>query len=552
MYIVSSSKPLPISPLAQFVSALFAAFILIAAPAANAAANPKYASFVIDANTGKTLYSRHADAPRYPASLTKMMTLYMLFEAMHQGKVSKSTRIMFSPHAASMQPSKLGIPAGKSISAETAIYALVTKSANDVAAAVAEHLGGTESHFAEMMTAKAHALGMSRTTFRNASGLPNSRQTTTARDMATLGIALQEHFPEEFKYFSTPSFKFGRTHLRNHNRLLGNVRGVDGIKTGYTRASGFNLVSSVHLNGRSIVAVVMGGKTGASRDAHMKELLAANVNKGSKHKRGMLVARSGAAHFGDKAIDVASLPMDEIPVPVQAERESEATAPATDAIVTAYAPEPTPRPAKAVDAIKTASTPSRSGWVIQIASLPTQGEAVEYLRTAQDRASPVLGDRDPFIEQFEKGGVIYHRARFAGFDSKSAAWAACKALKKYNYSCLAFDNSDGEQVPVNDHLSVYRVSRVSFSMITQEKIARFHSPVAQERRSHRGRDVRAASGVDAPFGPPQRTRPVQGQGSCRLPHVSWRRVARSGLPRASVRVSAITPTRHSAVKIRLQ
>jgi D-alanyl-D-alanine carboxypeptidase len=420
---------------------LLASLLIVLALAATAEANSKYASFVIDANTGKTLYSRDADAPRYPASLTKMMTLYLLFEAMEQGKVSKGTRIVFSKHAASMPPTKLGVPAGKSISVETAIYSLVTKSANDAAAAIAEHLGGTESNFAKMMTAKARALGMSKTTFRNASGLPNSRQQTTARDMATLGIALQEHFPKQFEYFSTRSFKYGRTHFRNHNRLLGNVRGVDGIKTGYTRASGFNLVASVHTGGRSIVAVVMGGKTGASRDAHMRQLIAETVNKGSKRKRGMLVAREGLTNFADAPVEIAELPASEIPVPVRPDRADEADAAVTEAVVASAAAEPTPRPAEPLDTIQTASTTARSGWVIQIASLPSEDEAVEFLRNAQDRASPVLGEHAAFVETFEKSGTVYHRARFAGFDSKSEAWAACKALKKYKYSCLAFDNS---------------------------------------------------------------------------------------------------------------
>ncbi|TCD13226.1 D-alanyl-D-alanine carboxypeptidase [Oricola cellulosilytica] len=425
-----------------------------------AEANPRYASFVIDANSGKVLHNRYGDAPRYPASLTKMMTLYMLFEAMQQGKVNKNTRIVMSPHAESMQPSKLGIPAGKSISAEQAIYALVTKSANDVAAAVGEHLGGTESNFAKMMTAKARAIGMSKTTFRNASGLPDSRQITTARDMATLGIALQEHFPREYKYFSTRSFAFGKSRFRNHNRLLGAVRGVDGIKTGYTRASGFNLVTSVNDRGRSVVAVVMGGKSGASRNAHMEQLLAENVSKGSKRDRGPLVARAGGTRFADMPVDIASLAPTDVPIPESPRRtvsrglpvmasmapvpaKAPPKAPVKAAILTGYAPEVTaaPRPPEPVDTMTTASVAPRAGWVIQIASLPSQDEAFSYLRLAQSHAAPVLGAREPFIEKFEKGGALYHRARFAGFGSKSEAWAACEALKKYDYSCLAFDNS---------------------------------------------------------------------------------------------------------------
>lgn len=432
--------------MANAISALFAAILVMIAVAASAEANPKYASIIIDANTGKVLHSRYADEPRYPASLTKMMTLYMVFEAMEQGKITKNTRVPFSAHAASMQPTKLGVPAGKSISVETAIYSLVTKSANDAAAAVGELLGGTESHFAEMMTAKARALGMSRTTFRNASGLPNSRQVTTARDMATLGIALQEHFPRQFKYFDTPSFKYGRTTMRNHNRLLGRVSGVDGIKTGYTRASGFNLVTSLNKDGRSIVGVVMGGKSGSSRDAHMQDLLTANVAKGSKRSRGMLVARAGGTNFAIDETTVAEMDIDEIPLPGKPLRARDIGTPIAAAMapapVTAYAAEPAaPRPAETLDTINTASTAQRSGWVIQIASLPSQGEAVDYLRTAQSRASAVLDGHDPFVEEFKKGGILYHRARFSGFSSKSEAWAACSALKKYDYACLALDNS---------------------------------------------------------------------------------------------------------------
>lgn len=442
---VFSSKTPSRNVLTQAASAIFAALLVSIALISNAEANPKYAAFVIDANNGKVLFSRYADSPRYPASLTKMMTLYMVFEALEQGKISKDTRITFSRHAASMQPTKLGVPAGKSISVETAIYSLVTKSANDAAAAIGEHLGGTESNFAKMMTAKARAIGMSKTTFRNASGLPNSRQVTTARDMATLGIALQEHFPRQFKYFDTPSFKYGRTTMRNHNRLLGRVSGVDGIKTGYTRASGFNLVTSLNKDGRSIVGVVMGGRTGSSRDAHMQEILSANLAKGSKRKRGMLVARNGQTNFVGGGIAVAHMDIGAIPLPGRPLRRSDIGTPvmatAAAPAVTAYAAEPAPRPSAPLDQIRTASTPARSGWVIQIASLPSQGEAVDYLRTAQSRAGNVLDSYAPFVEEFEKGGIVYHRARFSGFGSKSDAWGACEALKKFNYACLAFDNS---------------------------------------------------------------------------------------------------------------
>ncbi|MEN0000333.1 MAG: D-alanyl-D-alanine carboxypeptidase, partial [Pseudomonadota bacterium] len=369
--------------------------------------------------------------------LTKMMTVYMMFDAMEQGKLSKSTRIRVSPHAASMIPSKLGIRAGGSLTAEQAIYALITKSANDVAAAVAEHLGGTESQFARMMTTKARQLGMKSTVFRNASGLPNSSQVTTARDMAMLGIALREHYPSKYKYFSTRSFRFGQANYRNHNRLLGRIKGVDGIKTGYTRASGFNLVSSVQANGRSIVAVVLGGRTGASRNAQMEKLIATYLPKASRRGNGNLVAKKGSSSFNHTVASLAKFAPSRLPNPLENARPGAPAAPL--AVANAYAPTPQ-RPPQPIDTMTTASINPRGAWVIQVASLESQVEALAYLDKAQSSTGSILQGRDPFIEEFEKGGVRYHRARFAGFANKSDAWGTCEQLEKHNYACLAFEN----------------------------------------------------------------------------------------------------------------
>ena len=271
-------------------------------------ANPLYAAVVVDAKTGKTLFDRYADDYRYPASITKVMTLYMLFEAMEQGRVKGSDRIVMSSHAASMPPSKFYIKPGNSISVNDAIKALVTKSANDVAAAIGEHLGGTESQFAEMMTRKARQLGMSRTTFRNASGLPNSGQKTTARDLATLGIAIRAHFPREFAVFKTRSFRYGKNSYSNHNRLLGSVACVDGIKTGYIRASGFNLLASCTSGSRQIVAVVMGGRSGKTRNAHMAELIRGYAGKATSRGGRMIVAKPAGTRFVALAPAVAIIP----------------------------------------------------------------------------------------------------------------------------------------------------------------------------------------------------------------------------------------------------
>lgn len=236
-------------------------------------AQAKYAAFVMDAKTGQVYYARNADTKRFPASLTKMMTLYMAFEALDSGKLQMDQPLPVSRRAAGQAPSKLGLKAGQTITMERAIYALSVKSANDVATVMGEAIGGTEANFARLMTKRARALGMKNTTFMNASGLPNSRQKSTARDMATLGKALLENFPNRYSYFSKLTFKHGNRTYRNHNKLLRTYEGMDGIKTGYIRASGFNLVASAERDGVRLIGVVFGGKTGQSRDAHMASLL---------------------------------------------------------------------------------------------------------------------------------------------------------------------------------------------------------------------------------------------------------------------------------------
>jgi D-alanyl-D-alanine carboxypeptidase len=243
--------------------------------------SPRYAAIVIDAKTRKILHQENADGLRHPASLTKMMTLYLLFERLEAGRISLSTQMPVSVEASVQAPTKLGLKPGQTLAVEDAIKGLVTRSANDAAVVIAEALGGSQEQFARMMTQKANALGMTHTVYHNASGLPDDAQVTTARDQAILGIALQERFPRYYRYFSTPSFVYRGHAIRNHNRLLGNVPGVDGIKTGYTNASGFNLVTSMWRGDRHIVAVVLGGASGGQRDARMRELLAAHVMEAS-------------------------------------------------------------------------------------------------------------------------------------------------------------------------------------------------------------------------------------------------------------------------------
>src|SRR5207253_3240362 len=243
--------------------------------------SPAFASIIVDGNSGAVLQSTNPDASRHPASLTKIMTLYVLFERLEAGKMTLDTQMNVSERASDQAPTKLGLKPGQTLRVEDAIKGLVTRSANDAAVVIAEALAGDEDSFAKMMTRKARALGMSKTVYRNASGLPNDDQITTARDQATLGRAIQDRFPRYYRYFATSTFVYKGNSIRNHNRLLGNVEGVDGIKTGYTRASGFNLVSSMRRGNRHLVGVVLGGRSGGSRDAIMRNLLAENLDKGA-------------------------------------------------------------------------------------------------------------------------------------------------------------------------------------------------------------------------------------------------------------------------------
>ncbi len=232
-----------------------------------------YSAIVIDADSGRVLYARNAENQRYPASLTKMMTLYLAFEALEKGRLKPGQRLKVSKRAQGMPASKLGLKRGSTITVQDAILSLVTKSANDAAVVLAEAMGGTEVEFAKLMTAKARQLGMTKTAFRNASGLPNRRQLSTARDMAALAQALIRDYPQHYHVFSATSFKYNGRRYRNHNRLLKTYAGTDGIKTGYIRASGYNLVASTVRRGKRLIAVVFGGKSARSRDSHITKLL---------------------------------------------------------------------------------------------------------------------------------------------------------------------------------------------------------------------------------------------------------------------------------------
>ena len=269
--------------------------------------NPKYASLVMEMETGKIISSSNPDKIVHPASLTKIMTLMMAFDAMNRGLLTKNDRIIFSKNAAAKSPSKIGIGAGKSMRVDDAIKTIVTLSANDAATALGEHLSGSEAAFARAMTAKARAIGMSKTTFRNASGLPDPGQVTTAHDMALLGRYLISHYPTYYRYFGTVDFSYNGRNLHNHNRLLGKYQGMDGIKTGFINASGFNLVASAKRGNTRLIGVVFGGRSWQSRNAHMVDLLDSGF---AEIKRVGIAAIPAKGYIGVPgragAVDVAS------------------------------------------------------------------------------------------------------------------------------------------------------------------------------------------------------------------------------------------------------
>ncbi len=408
-----------------FAFAFFCAIVSFGAAPAQA----RYAHIIIDAKTGKVLDSQNADVINFPASLTKMMTLYLTFEALHDGRLKLDQRITMSKNGAATIPSKLWVKAGTTFTAREAIYGMIVKSANDLAEGMGDHLGGSEAKFAQMMTRKARQLGMTKTVFRNASGLPDRAQVTTARDMAKLGLALQRDFPREYKMFNTTSFKFRGKTIRGHNRLLTRYQGVDGIKTGYTNASGFNLVSAVNHNGRSVVGVVLGGRTAQRRDNQMVALLDRTLPKASRTRvNEQLIASASTSRTFD-------VPPATVPLPMFAERRE----PATTQVAAANG--------AIADMIQTSSvaptaSAHRSAWEVQIAAADSEAAALTLLRNAQSSlsAGPTAAIA-PYTEAVRSGGATLYRARFTGFDNQADALSACKDLKAQSYSCVVMSSN---------------------------------------------------------------------------------------------------------------
>jgi D-alanyl-D-alanine carboxypeptidase len=461
--------------------------------------SPAFSALVVDANSGRTLYSADENGLRHPASITKVMTLYLLFEDLDRGAMTLRTQIPISEHAAAQEPSKLGLAPGDTISVDDAIKAVVTRSANDIAVAIAEAVGGSESNFADMMTRKAHALGMTNTVYVNASGLPNDQQITTAHDLTILGRSLEERFPRYFRYFSTAQFDFDGEIIGNHNHLLGRVDGVDGIKTGYTRASGFNLLTSVHRDGRSLIAVVMGGRSAGGRDRIMENLIADHIAEASTTHTATAVADASPVEATEPAIappiraraaQIAEAKLERVSATTRAanaagegddgtgDEETETAEPVLKAPAPApragqptaadlgfvKGPEGAKASAKNQARLAAASTlvmppdrpensaederrparasaqdedtdPSERGWMIQIGAPENLAKANALLARAQERNRSTLASAKPLTEKVRKGDLTLYRARFAVLDSASAE-SACRSLKRTGFSCF--------------------------------------------------------------------------------------------------------------------
>jgi D-alanyl-D-alanine carboxypeptidase (penicillin-binding protein 5/6) len=414
--------------------ALSAAAMLLGAPVASFAGS---AYFIMDAKTGKVLASDNADDLNHPASLTKMMTLYLTFEAIHNGKLNWNSSLPVSANAARKPPTKLGLKAGGKITVRDAVNGMIIKSANDAAVVMGEALGGSESNFGRIMTLKARSLGMRRTTFTNPSGLPSDAQVTTARDMSTLAVALINNFPREYRLFSQSNFAYHGRRIRGHNNLMYRYEGMDGIKTGYINASGFNIVSAVRRDNRRVIGVVMGGATARGRDNLMAALLNRYVPKAASLSRSRLVASVATRSQG---VEVASA-SDDVAVDIDAQptastrKRMEVTPTATPLAFASTMTIPLDRPV-AMDEMRNAGKPAAGRWQVQIAATPSVQAAKKLLSKAQSTLGDVLANASPYTEAVSKGSNKVYRARFVGFGSRDDANSACTALKRHDFDCM--------------------------------------------------------------------------------------------------------------------
>lgn len=408
------------------VAALSGALLMSALLTSGEALAAKAASIIVDARTGEVLHEQDADAITHPASLTKMMTLYLTFDALDDGRLTLDETMPVSAWAESMSPTKLGVRTGSTLRVETAILALVTKSANDAAVVLAEALGGSESRFAEMMTRKARELGMRNTVFRNASGLPNMEQVTTARDFSLLSRAMLADHPKYYPYFSRRSFVYGGRPLANHNHLMARYEGMDGIKTGYTVASGFNLAASATRDGRRLVGVVLGGKSAVSRDNRMATLLDQAFGKPNRGREdGPLIA--SADRTANEPPDAEGDDDDEPVVKAKAAPPKRVTVQLASASMAA---------APVVSTMK-----SGEKWGIQVGAFASRDASQKALTQAVKQAPFLLRGARHNVAEAKNGKEKVFRARLVGMDEKSAR-KACSELSKHGHHCVAVAPND--------------------------------------------------------------------------------------------------------------
>ena len=406
-----------------------------------------YAAIVQDFQTGEILHSRKADRRVYPASLTKMMTLYMLFEALENKQLSLDTPLSVSKRAAGMPASRIGLQRGQKIKVEDAIKALAVKSANDVAVVVAEALAKTEIEFAIAMTERARAMGMSKTTFKNASGLPNRHQKTTARDMAKLSMRLLNDFPGYYHYFALQKFSYRGKTYRSHNNILGSYPGADGLKTGYIRASGFNLAASAKRNGQRLIAIVFGGRKARTRDREMVRLLDLGFSR-IKDRAPLIAIGPPKAKPPSLAFAAASPPAaqtsDVARPQLMASKENVAELPIVHAPkrnVMVDAASSAIRPAaghtSGTDGLETgpAKKPANGRYGVQIGAYHDPEKARAHAHKVVQRLPEILLKGDIHVSGLSRGRRTVYRSRVIGF-SKDAAEHACQRLRQIHQECL--------------------------------------------------------------------------------------------------------------------
>ena len=390
----------------------------------NLQSSSKYAAIVVDARSGEVLYGKGADSPRYPASITKVMTLYLTYEALASGRLRLDDQVVFSPRAAAQSPTKLGVRPGDSITVSEAIQAMCTLSANDAAVAMAEKLGGTEQRFAALMTLRAQELGMLNTHFANANGLPDSRNLSTARDIAILSRAAMRDYPQYYRYFSQLSFNFRGRQITNHNHLLNDAAGVDGLKTGFTNASGFNIAISGVRDNRRLIVVVLGGPTRIARDRTAESLLLTGFDLLDRRSRGETITVAQNYFEPPPSTRIASPASDTSAQPLQIELTS-TTPPPRSARIKIVDARTVPKLSRDSKADTTAGR-----WTVQVGSFNSRSDAREQLSIMEKKYGKHFDDAKRAAEK----DAGKYRARFSGLTEKEAK-AACSALKAKKQPC---------------------------------------------------------------------------------------------------------------------